>query len=393
MKNIVILGSTGSIGRSTLEVISKFKDRFMVLGLSANSNIELLLNQVEEFNPKFVCISNKEKASDFKERLETHLSVSRRRSLKVFEGLEDLNEMVRYKDTDLVVVAISGMSALFPLLEAIRAKKDIALANKEAMVAAGDLIMREVRECNIKIMPIDSEASAIWQCLENHRRDHLKKIYITCSGGSLSDIPKREFKNITKKEVLSHPKWKMGKKISVDSATLMNKGLELIEIRWLFDIDLSKLEVIVHKEAVIHSMVEFCDGVIFAQLAVPDMRIPIQYALSYPERWENNFDSINFFKLKSLTFSKPDLEKFPCLRMAIDTAKKGGTFPCVLNASNEEVVSAFLNGRIDFIDIPKIIEKVLFKHRGIKNPNLDQLLKVDSWARKETRKLIGELGS
>jgi 1-deoxy-D-xylulose-5-phosphate reductoisomerase len=388
IRNVVILGSTGSIGRSTLEVISSFRDRFNVLGLSANSNIELLLEQVREFKPKFVCISNREKASDFKEKLKTYLPKDKTRSLKVFEGQEDLGEMVRYKDTDLVVVAISGMSALFCLLEAIRAKKEIALANKEAMVAAGDVIMKEAKENAVKIIPIDSEASAIWQCLQNHKRDHLKKIYITCSGGPLNDIPKKEFKNITKKRVLSHPKWKMGRKISVDSATLMNKGLELIEIRCLFGIDISQIEVIIHKEAIIHSMVEFCDGTIFAQLAIPDMRIPIQYALSYPERWENAFHPIDFSKLKSLTFSKPDLEKFPCLEMAFEAAKKGGTFPCVLNASNEEVVWAFLNGRIDFIDIPEIIEKVLSKHRGIKNPNLEQLLEQDIWAREETKKLI-----
>ena len=383
MRNIVILGSTGSIGKSTLEVVSKFKDRFNVLGLSTNSNIALLLKQVEKFNPKFVCICNRERSDDFRNRL-------LRRDMEVFTGPEGLNEIVKDEDVDLVIIAISGTSALLPVLEAIKAKKKIALANKEAIVVAGSIIMREAKVNNVKIIPIDSEASAIWQCLENRKNDHLKKIYITCSGGPLNDLSKKEFKNITKKKVLSHPKWRMGEKISVDSATLMNKGLELIEIKWLFDIDVSRLEVIIHKEVIIHSMLEFCDGVILAQLAIPDMKIPIQYALSYPERWPQG-DFVDFFKLKSLTFSKPDLDKFPCLKIAMEVAKEGGTFPCVLNASNEEAVYAFLNGRIDFLEIPKIIQKVLSKHRGIKDPNLNQLLEADSWARKETNQLINQL--
>jgi len=388
IKNIVILGSTGSIGQNTLEVINKFKDKFNILGLSTNSNIHLLLKQVEKFKPKSVCIFNKEKAFDFKDRF---LSVNRqekRGNFKVFCGSEGLNEIVRDKDVDLVIVAISGVSALLPLIAAIRLKKEIALANKEAIVSAGNVIVREAKANNIKIIPIDSEASAIWQCLENRDKNQLKKIYLTCSGGPLEDIPQRDFKNVTKEIILSHPRWKMGEKISVDSATLMNKGLEIMEIRWLFDIDVSRIEVIVHKEAIIHSMIEFCDGVILAQLASPDMKLPIQYALSYPERWSQDEAFVNFFKLKSLSFFKPELKKFPCLEIAIDVAKKGGSFPCVLNASNEEVVCAFLNGRISFIDIPEIIQKVLSKHRGITNPNLEQILEIDNWAREETKRFL-----
>ncbi len=382
MKNIVILGSTGSVGRNSLDVIEKFKDKLNVLGLSANSNIDLLLEQVERFNPKFVCISDKERSFKFKSKL-------KRKDLKVFIGTEGLNEIVKEKSVDLIVMAISGMTALFPLLEAIRAKKRVTLANKEAMVMAGEVIMREAKRNDVKIIPVDSEASAIQQCLENKRKDHLKKIYITCSGGPLNDTPFKRFKYITKKQVLAHPKWKMGEKISVDSATLMNKGLELIELMWLFDIDPSKIEVIIHKEAIIHSMVEFCDGIILAQLATPDMRLPIQYALSWPERWSQGHIQLDFSKFKSLTFAEPDLKKFPCLETAMEIARLKGTYPCALNASNEVVVRAFLDGRIDFIKIPQTIQKVLSKHRGIKEPDLAQLLETDSWAREETEKLIG----
>jgi 1-deoxy-D-xylulose-5-phosphate reductoisomerase len=380
MKCIAVLGSTGSIGKSTLGVIRNFTDKFRVVGLSTNSNTGLLYKQVREFDPAFVCVKDKTKALGLKPKLSP--------KTKLFIGESGLEELVRQAGIDEVVLAISGSSALLPLLAAIEKGEDIALANKEALVIAGPLVMERARKHQIKIIPIDSEQSAIWQCLNGQEKNRIKNIYLTASGGPFRQINKRKLKNISKRMVLKHPRWQMGKKITVDSATLMNKGLEVLEAMFLFNIGLEKIKVLIHPEAIIHSMVEFIDGVVLAQLSITDMRIPIQYALSYPERFATSLPSIDFFKLKRLNFAQPDFKKFPCLGLAYRVAKEKGTAPCVLNAANEVSVNEFLAGRLKFISIPSVIEKTLGRHKNINKPNLKDILEVDTWAREEAYRVI-----
>jgi 1-deoxy-D-xylulose-5-phosphate reductoisomerase len=384
MKNIAILGSTGSIGQNTLEVIRHFPDKFGVIGLSTNSNIDILYRQIKEFKPLFVCIKDRSAARG----LESRFKFQR---IKLFVGDKGLKALIEDKRIDKVVLAISGSGALLPLLTAIENYKDIALANKEAMVAAGPIIMREARKKKIKIIPIDSEQSAIWQCLDGEDPHKLKNIYLTSSGGPFRKTHKDSLKDVSIKKVLKHPRWKMGKKISVDSATLMNKGLELLETMFLFNIPPDKIKILIHPEAIIHSMVEFIDGVIKAELSATDMRIPIQYALSYPERLLNSLSSLDFYKLKELHFQAPDFKKFPCLGLAYQVAKELGTMPCVFNTANEVCVDEFLKQRINFISIPKVIEKVLDRHHNKKNPDLADIQKADAWARNEAHKVIAEL--
>jgi 1-deoxy-D-xylulose-5-phosphate reductoisomerase len=384
MKTVTVLGSTGSIGRSTLEVISNFADKFKIFGLSTNSNIRLLQQQIRDFSPKFVAIRDTLKAEKLRGRLHSKI-----RLLSGDEGLMRLAE----EKVDLLVMAISGSSALLPLLTAIEKQSAIALANKEALVMAGPLIMKKAKEKNTKIIPVDSEQSAIWQCLEGKDKSTLKKIYLTASGGPLREVSKKEFKNISLREVLHHPCWKMGKKVTVDSATLMNKGLEIFETMYLFDVDISKIDIVIHPEAIIHSMVEFIDGSVLAQLSITDMRIPIQYALGYPERFEGFLKPLNFFKIKKLSFFKPDLNKFVCLRLAYEAAKVGGTLPVVLNSSNEIAVEAFLKGRINFSQIPKVIEKVMLLHKNIIRPKLQDIIDVHFWAREKAEEIARKITS
>ncbi|MBU0709323.1 MAG: 1-deoxy-D-xylulose-5-phosphate reductoisomerase [Candidatus Omnitrophica bacterium] len=383
MKNIAILGSTGSIGENTLAVIRNHPDKFKIIALSTNSKIDILERQIKEFDPLFVCVRNRQAAERLKVRL--------RPSIKLFEGEKGLHSLVKQKRVELVLLAISGSAALSPLLKAIEAKKRIALANKEALVMAGPIIMAKAREKKVKILPIDSELSAIWQCLTGKDQSRLKNIYLTASGGPFRQASAKDLRNITVARVIKHPRWKMGRKISVDSATLMNKGLELLETMFLFGIPCNKIKILIHPEAIVHSMVEFVDGVVIAQLSATDMRIPIQYALSYPRRLENKLPGIDFYKLKELNFQKPDFRKFPCLELAYRAAKKLGTAPCVLNAANEVVVEEFLQNKLDFISIPKVIKKVLDKHRNNSNPNLSDIRKAYSWARAEAYRVIGNL--
>lgn len=379
MKRIAILGSTGSIGKNTLEIIKRFPDKFCLVGLTANSDSTTLLEQINRFTPKLAAMAN---AKEF-----LRLKSSKNKT-KLYFGQEAISEIASSKEIDTVVLAISGSAALFPLLSAVRKGKTVLLANKEALVMAGGIITKEAKKHGAKIIPIDSEQSAIWQCLAGEDKKRIKRIYLTASGGPLYDLKKSDFKNISLKKVLKHPRWNMGKKITVDSATLMNKGLEIIEAMWFFDVDASIIDVVIHREAVIHSMVEFIDAVIMAQLSIPDMRIPIQYALSYPERWGASVGCLDLSKMKYFTFEKPDFNKFPCLSLAYDAAKRGGTLPCVLNASNEEAVSAFLDLRIKFIDIPRIIDKILSKHKPSRNPGLTEILEADNWARHKAREII-----
>lgn len=380
MKNIAILGSTGSIGQSTLEVIKQFPGKFRVIGLTTNANIDILHSQINLFRPSCVCVANEEASLRLKSRLKGNT--------KLLVGGSGLEALCKDARIDELVVAISGSSALSPLLAAIESGKDIALANKEALVMAGSLIMKAARRKKVKIIPIDSEQSAIWQCLVNEDKQKLRSIYLTASGGPFRVLEKSAFKRICVTEALRHPRWRMGKKISVDSATLMNKGLELLEAMYLFDVGADKIKIVIHPESIIHSMVEFVDGVILAQLSITDMRIPIQYALSYPERLENRLPSVDFFKIKSLNFQKPDFKKFSCLALAYQAAGDAGTAPTVLNAANEVCVEEFLKKKLAFDKIPKVIEKVLGSHCNKRSPRLADILQTDSWAREETKRII-----
>ncbi len=380
MKNIAILGSTGSIGVNTLDVVSRLKDRFSVVALSANSNIGLLAAQARRFHPKAVSVCDSTLAMRLKRLLP--------RGVAVTAGPASLEEVVSRKDVDMVVLAISGAACLRPLLAALRHKKQVALANKEALVSAGPLVMELAREQGIRMIPIDSEHSAIFQCIDG-RPEGLSRIYLTGSGGPLLDVDKRRFDRLSPAFILKHPKWRMGKKISVDSATMMNKGLEILEAQYLFGIEEKRIEVLVHPEAIIHSMVEFSDGAVVAQMALPDMRLPIQYALTYPDRARTPVGRVDFPKLGALTFRKVDADKFPCLTLARYAAGAGGTAPAVLCAADEEAVKCYLNGTIQFTDIPKVLEKVLKRNKNIKNTvlNAGDIEEADAWAREEARLL------
>ncbi|MFH0913478.1 MAG: 1-deoxy-D-xylulose-5-phosphate reductoisomerase [Candidatus Omnitrophota bacterium] len=384
MQNVAILGSTGSIGQNTLGVARGFPDKFKVIALTTNSNIRILIQQIKRFQPELICVRDENAALALRRRLKL-------KKIKLFIGDHGLRKLVQDKRIDKVLLAISGAGALMPLLKAIESGKDIALANKEALVMAGPIIMKRAAEKKVKIIPVDSEQSAIWQCLDGEDKNKLRNIYLTASGGPLRETGKKDFRNISLKQVLKHPRWKMGPKITVDSATLMNKGLELLEAMYLFGIGPKRIKILIHPQALIHSMVEFTDGVILAQLSITDMRIPIQYALTYPERLPNKLSGIDFSKMQNFTFQKPDFNKFPCLGLAYRVAGEKGTMPAVLNAANEVSVEAFLKKRLDFVLIPKIIEKVLDRHKNKINSDLDDILKADAWARQEAFRVIHNL--
>jgi len=378
-KRIAILGSTGSIGTNTLDVLSRLGRSYEVTALSGDSNIESLALQTRRVRPKIICVGN--------EFLAERISASIPSGTKVTFGSEGLGRIVARRDVDLVVFAISGSSCLPALVEAIKNKKRIALANKEALVSAGPMIMKLAAKNDVRIIPVDSEHSAIFQCLDG-RVERPAKIYLTGSGGPLLNVPKTKFTSISRASILKHPKWKMGKKISVDSATMMNKGLEVIEAKYLFGIDEKDIEVLIHPEAVIHSMVEFADGSVLAQLATPDMRLPIQYALTYPGRCPAIVERPDFSRIGRLSFSRPDAVKFPCLGLARAAARTGGLAPAVLCAADEEAVRAYLDGKIRFLDIPNIIEHCLARHRNpVHSPTLTDILKAEGWARIEARSI------
>lgn len=375
-RRIIILGSTGSIGRSALEVISRFPRQFKVVGLSAHRNFNLLSQQIRKFQPEVAVITDK-----------SNLKLSSIGKTKLIYGQDGLKYLAGYKSADLVLVGLVGSAALIPLLEAIKNKKQIALVNKEALVMAGGLILEEAKKHKVKIIPVDSEHSAIFQCLNGANLASLKKIYLTASGGPLYNLSDKKFSSVTPRQALNHPKWIMGRKISVDSATLMNKGLEVIEAKWLFGLAADKIEVLIHPQAVVHSLIELIDGSILAQLGITDMRLPIQYALTYPQRFNSNLPGVDLLKIAKLTFEKPDFAKFPCLKLAYEVAQENTTSAAALNASNEELVNAFLNKKINFIQIPKVIEKVLSRHKKINQPDLNQILTADNWARQETKRI------
>ncbi|WP_105618020.1 1-deoxy-D-xylulose-5-phosphate reductoisomerase [Vallitalea okinawensis] len=374
MKKISILGSTGSIGTQAIDVLKNLK--MEVLGLTAHSNIELLEQQIYELQPLVVAVTDHEKALELRRRLRTNLVET-----KVVSGIEGLIEVATLDEVDIVLTSIVGMVGLRPTVAAIEAGKHIALANKETLVTAGELIMPLAKQHGVMIYPVDSEHSAIFQCLQGNNAKEVEKIILTASGGPFRGKTINELRNVTLSDALNHPNWSMGKKITIDSATLMNKGLEVIEAKWLFDLDIKDLEVVVHPQSIIHSMVLYQDGSYMAQLGQPDMRVPIQYALTYPKRIKNNFQRLDFTGLKDLTFEKPDQGTFQCLQLAFDALARKGTQPTVLNAANEEAVNLFLNNQCSFLDIPEIILQSMDAHRNILEPTLDDILEVENWTR------------
>lgn len=385
MKKIVILGSTGSIGTQTLDLVRR-DDDLKVIGLTAHSNIDLLEEQITLFKPEVVCVMIEEKAKKLRNRL-----IQKGIETEVVSGKDGLVTVATLEEAEVVVTAVVGMVGLIPTIEAIRKKKTIALANKETLVTAGDLVMRLAREHGVDILPVDSEHSAIFQCLRGNDHHAISKLILTASGGPFRTYTEEALKEVTVEQALKHPNWVMGSKITIDSATLMNKGLEVIEAKYLFNVSVDQIDVVVHKESIIHSMVEYRDGSTMAQLGQPDMRHPIAYALYYPERKEVDYiKPLKLSEIKSLSFEEPRKKAFPCLQLAYDALTIGGTMPAVLNAANEVVVEAFLNKQISFMQIPEIIHKVMDNHICISNPTLDEILACDEWARNWSRKKVSE---
>lgn len=379
-RHIAILGSTGSIGRQALEVISGHSDRFEAYALVANNSIELLIQQARTFLPEIVVIANENKYDQLKSALSDL-------PIKVWCGSRAIEDIVQDENIDMILTAMVGFSGLKPTIKAIKAGKAIALANKETLVVAGELITSLAIENRAAILPVDSEHSAIFQCLNGEGNNSIDKLLLTASGGPFRDYSNKELQSVTKAQALAHPKWNMGEKVTIDSATLMNKGFEMIEAKWLFGVEPSKIEILVHPQSIIHSMVQFEDRSIIAQLGQPDMRIPIQYAFSYPERLSTEVEQVDFLSLSQLTFEKPDTDRFPNLAYAYDAIKTGGNMPCILNAANEIAVSLFLREQIGFIDMSLLIEKTLQKASFVNTPSLDDYLQSDS----ETREIITEL--
>jgi 1-deoxy-D-xylulose-5-phosphate reductoisomerase len=387
MKKITILGSTGSIGLSTLDVIGKNHQRFQVVALAAGQNVKLLKNQIEIFKPKIVSVSTKENALKLRQALPLN------NKIKILYDKEGLNEIAAFPAANIVVSAISGAAGLMPTLAAIDAGKDIALANKETMVMAGEIVNRRSKLKKVKILPVDSEHSAIFQCLQGEKIENLKRIILTASGGPFLNFNANQLKQVKLSQALKHPRWKMGKKVTIDSATLMNKGLEVIEAKWLFNLAIGKIDVLIHPQSIVHSMIELIDGSVLAQMGIPDMKIPISYALTYPDRIINDLSLLNLLKTEKLEFRQPDTKKFPCLRLAYEAGLCGGTTPAVLNAANEIAVAAFLAKKIKFVDLPGIIDMVLNAHVCALHPSLEDIVNADSWARIKTTKIIERITS
>ena len=369
MRKIAILGSTGSIGTQTLEVVRENGD-LQVLGLAAGNNIKLLEAQIREFQPKLVAVWTEEKAKELRDNVKDL-------NVKIVSGMEGLIEIATLEESEILVTAIVGMIGIRPTIEAIKKGKDIALANKETLVTAGHIIMPLAKEHGVSILPVDSEHSAIFQSLQGNPRGALHKILLTASGGPFRGRTKEELSNIQVEDALKHPNWEMGRKITIDSSTLINKGLEVIEAKWLFDVDIEQIEVVVHPQSIIHSMVEYVDGAIIAELGTPDMKLPIQYALYYPERRFLPGERVDFAKLSQLTFEKPDMETFYGLRLAIEAGKTGGSLPTVFNAANELAVSMFLNREIRYLEIPEIIEFCMKEHQLIEHPTVEEILSTE----------------
>jgi len=376
IKTLSILGSTGSIGTQTLDIVRKFPERFEVVALSCNNNIELLKKQIDEFNPKIVAVFDEEKADLLK------------CDVPIYKGMDGLLKAATIGEAHTVINSLVGSIGVLPTVKAIENLKNVALANKETLVTAGEIILKKLAFHKTHLIPIDSEHSAILQCLQGEKREDVNKVTLTCSGGAFKNKTREELDTVKASDALKHPTWNMGAKITVDCATLMNKGFEVIEAHWLYSLDYSKIDVVIHPQSIIHSLVEFKDHSVIAQLGCPDMRIPIQYALSFPKRLENSSLPKLNLPLQDLTFKEPDLERFPCLAMAYDAGIKGGTLPAVMNAANEIAVKYFLQDKIKFPDIARLIMKMMEEHKLIKNPSLDQVMEVDKKVKEDTEKII-----
>jgi len=384
MKSIVILGSTGSIGTNTLDIVERFRDEFRVVGLTAGNNDEMLAEQIRRFRPQAVAMSTDAAAVRLRERCSGL-------PIEIVSGQEGLVRVASLPDAELVMSAIVGGAGLVPTLAAIRSKKHIALANKEPMVMAGQLMQEEARHAGVRIFPVDSEHSAIFQSLEGHRIKDVRRLILTASGGALWNLPKEALSDVTPERALQHPNWKMGAKITIDSATLMNKGLEVVEARWLFDIPESRIDVLIHRESIIHSLVEYEDRSMISQLGLPDMRTPISYAMRYPDRLPLDLPALDLTEIGTLTFCQPDHDRFPCLRLGYESLRIGGTMPAAMNAANEIAVDAFLNGGIRFTDISDIIQSTMQAHIPQPVLSVEAALEADRWAREKADSLVHTL--
>ena len=381
MKRLSILGSTGSIGVNTLHIVSQFPERFEVVSLSAGLNTQLLKRQILQFRPKIVSVLNKELSEALQRELPNV-------PVEIVHGVEGLIRVATYPQVDQVVSAIVGAVGLIPTLSAIKTGKPIALANKESLVMAGKIMMEEAKKNHVQILPVDSEHSAIFQALLGHQKEDVHRLILTASGGPFRNSPLPRLHEVTVKEALNHPRWAMGKKITIDSASLMNKGFEVIEAHWLFNIPVEKIVVLIHPQSVVHSMVEYVDGSIVAQMGIPDMKIPISYALSFPDRLNLNLPPLDLSRGEALTFSPPDLQRFPCLRLAYQSIEIGETMPAILNAANEVAVSAFLEGSLKFTDIPLLLQRVMGEHEVKPVHTIEDILKADHWARERAKALL-----
>ncbi|MDQ0337296.1 1-deoxy-D-xylulose-5-phosphate reductoisomerase [Caldalkalibacillus uzonensis] len=379
MKNIAVLGSTGSIGRQTLEVIASHPGSFRLVAMAAGTNADLIIEQANKFQPALVSVSTKELA----ERVKIHIPAH----TKVVYGLEGLIEVATHEDVHTLVTAVVGSIGLKPTLAAIEQGKQIALANKETLVTAGQIVMELAAKHQVSILPVDSEHSAIFQCLQGENKSQVEKIILTASGGSFRHKSREELVNVSLEDALKHPNWSMGPKVTIDSATMMNKGLEVIEAHWLFSMPYDNIEVLLHDESIIHSMVVFQDSAVMAQLGTPDMRVPIQYALTYPERYPFFTPRLDLAQVGCLHFREADFNRYPCLRLAFEAGKTGGTMPTVLNAANEIAVTQFLRSEISFLDIEKVIEETMNQHEPIANPTLEEIEEVDRWARERAKSI------
>ncbi|MBM3225854.1 MAG: 1-deoxy-D-xylulose-5-phosphate reductoisomerase [Candidatus Tectomicrobia bacterium] len=383
-KGLAVLGSTGSVGMNTLDVVASHPEKFAVVALAAHSNVDLLEEQVRRFRPRLAVLFDEDKAMLLRQRL-------RGLDVAVDAGLEGLCHAATYAGVQVVMSAVVGSIGLLPTIRAVQAGIDVALANKETLVMAGELVVRPERPGWGRIIPVDSEHNAIFQALQGQQHTALRRILLTASGGPFRDWSREAMQHVSLSQALQHPNWKMGRKITIDSATMMNKGLEVIEAHHLFKVSLEQIHVVVHPQSIVHSMVEFHDGSVLAQLGIPDMRIPIAYALAYPERLPNQLPSLNLFEVQTLQFYPPDLERFPCLRLAFEAAQSGGTMPAVLNAANEIAVQAFLDGAIPFLGIPAVIETTMIQHSPVPLADASIALQADHWAREYAKAAVKEL--
>ncbi len=376
VRGILILGSTGSIGRQALEVVAHFPEKLKVIGLSARENIELLETQARKFQPEAVAVQDEAKAKILSTRL-------RDTSIRVLSAAAGIEELARWPGAEMALVALVGFSGLLPTLAALDSGKTIALANKEALVVGGERVMAEAARQGCAIIPVDSEHSAIFQCLQAGKRAEVKRIVLTASGGPFFGWTREELAQVQPSQALKHPNWEMGAKITIDSATLLNKGFEVIEAHWLFSMAYTQIDVVIHPQSIVHSMVEFVDGAVMAQMGLPSMLHPIQYAFSFPDRWEGSWEALDYPRIPAFHFAEPDRAAFPCLQLAYEAGRRGGTMPAVLNAANEIAVSLFLQGRLRFLDIPVLLEQVMEQHHVVSHPSLEEIMRTDHWAREE----------